>query len=87
MRFIPFKKHLFQLFSMVVLKKKSLKKIIEKKKYIFKKVQLRLTGLFTLRRLTAARGCARLGRSAYRPHSHALLHPQFGQGSMLRIAL
>ena len=58
------------------------KNIVEKKM-----LQRRLTGLFTLRRLTAARGSAGLGRSACRPRSRALLHPQFGQGSMLRIAL
>jgi len=54
------------------LKKKSNK--LKAKKGIFKKLtrinkfimgQLRLTGLFTLRRLTAARGSAGLGRSAY----------------------
>jgi len=45
----------------------------------------RLTGLFTLRRLTAAR--APKNRSRANALCAVLSPPQFGQGSMLRIAL
>jgi len=45
-----------------------------------------ITGLFTLRRWSGS-GFRRARSVGLRPRSHALLHSQFGQGSMLRIAL